>query len=187
MCFLFRAAGEEKKSFQPHHACLCQQFNCSLSNHRFYCRLSDTHSFLEELKVTEYLVRARSSFLKRPVSLLEPTLFKTIFKQNTPVSDKANEANSAEETMPPRNTQLRWEAEQRWSARSPPGRWMSWVTGEIRNEGGRIVLGGSNPVTVLCWCNNRGIIFAFEAFPIFHFSIWLLMWAYCLQCVSTSR
>lgn len=102
-----------------------------------------------ELKVTEYLVHARSSFLKRPVSLLEPTIFKTIFKQNTQVSDKANDADSAGEMMPPEHSAEIRKAEQCWSACSPPGRWMLWVTGEIRSGGG-----GS------CWAEKPSDSFA---------------------------
>lgn len=43
-----------EKNFQSHHMSLCQQFNCSPSNHRFYCWLSDTHCLPKELRVTQY-------------------------------------------------------------------------------------------------------------------------------------
>ena len=57
-------AGEEK-SPRSCHISLCQQFNCSPSNHRFPCWLFNTHCCLEELRVTKYLASCQEQVSKK--------------------------------------------------------------------------------------------------------------------------
>lgn len=55
----------KKRVFQSHHMSPCQQFNCSLSNHGFYCRISNTHCLLKVLRVTEYFGSRQEWFSKK--------------------------------------------------------------------------------------------------------------------------
>lgn len=150
----FPCGRRRKKSFQSHHLSLCQQFNCSLSNHRFSAGSPIHTAFSTSLEPQNISVCARSGFLKRPISLVEQTIFITILTQNIQFLDAGDNGDSAEDTVPLRLIYLPLgQKDVARAARASALLLARDGTGHKRNQRprrGRLTPGGSHPGTFLC-------------------------------------
>lgn len=182
-------AGEEKRIFS-HIICLCVSNSIvPLATIAFTAGFPIHTAFPKSLESHNILVHARSDVLKRPISLLEQTIFKTPFKQSTLLLAKGDDGDSTEETVAVRVIGFHGEAEcvQRQTPLSPPGRQCQGSQGKPEVKRRENHTGGSHSGTFFGRWMGPGTVFAGQAFQIYRFPIGLPMGAEGPQCISTPR